>query len=380
MESITENKHKCKCLNPRTAWICGTTYCKADGVLSPRIVFNAREALHYFYGCILDSLLQPQCGRDKLARYMMDENAIEMPCGKCASCMITKRKDMSVRLAHEASQFENCCFITLTYSEENLPCTNPEKFKSSASEVVRGIDFNHDLPTLLPRDVQLFMKRLRRHLEYQPKRQKGVRDHIEHIRYFAVGEYGTKSHRPHYHILIFGWKPSDGKLLFLKDGRPVFRSAQIEKCWTLGISSFSNVTPYVAKYCARYVTKKYARLDGAKTDWDKYIETCIVPEFTLQSVRNGGIGATWFDKFGAAACKVGLCCVRMGERIAKCTIPKYYWNRLRKVNLPLWLECRDERIEFVKHHKSLGYYVSRLQREAACVAEADRYFATKEVF
>ena len=261
-----------------------------------------------------------------------------------------------------------------------MTCTNPEKFKSPKSEVVRGIDFNHDMPTLLPRDVQLFMKRLRRHLEYQPKKVKGVRDHIEHIRYFAVGEYGSKTHRPHYHILIFGWRPSDADLLFLKDGRPVFRSAQIEKCWTLGISSFCNVSPYVAKYCARYVTKKYARLDSKKSDWEQYLDSCIMPEFTLQSVRNGGIGATWFDKFGAAACKVGLCALRMGDRIAKCAIPKYYWQRLRKINLKLWLECRDERIEFVKHHKCLGYDLQLLQRQAACAAEADRYYAQKEVF
>ena len=44
--------------------------------------------------------------------------------------------------------------------------------------------------------------------------------------------------------------------------------------------------------------------------------------------------------------------VRTGkDRISKCSIPRYYFNRLRKVRLPLWLELRDARLEFVISNK-----------------------------
>ena len=92
-----------------------------DSVLSPRLVFSEVEAYRYFEGQVSDSLLHCVFGRGRQIRHLMAEARIELPCGKCASCQIQKRKDMSVRLAHEASQFENCCFITLTYDDDNLP-------------------------------------------------------------------------------------------------------------------------------------------------------------------------------------------------------------------------------------------------------------------
>lgn len=332
-----------KCLHPTICWQCGFTTCKMDSVLSPRLVFSEVEAYRYFEGQVSDSLLHCVFGRGRQIRHLMSEARIELPCGKCAACQIQKRKDMSVRLAHEASQFENCCFITLTYDEDNLPLV-----LDADEKPITSFDAGSDIsarPTLCPADVQKFMKRLRRHLTYIPKKKKDGRDHIDKVRYFAVGEYGGKTHRPHYHILIFGWRPSDLQAFKLHKGRPVFRSSQIEKLWTKGYSTVCDVNPYVAKYCARYVTKKFARLSEPTKD-----DAFIVPEFVLQSTRDGAIGATWFDKYGAHACEVGLCTLRVGDRIQKCAIPKYYWNRLRRKALPLWLSLRDQRIAFVKSH------------------------------
>lgn len=324
------------CCNPTQAWICGTR-CARDGVLSPNVVFSPNEAFEY-YAKIGTS--------HALTAKLMQQNSIAVPCGKCQACQIRKRKDMSVRLAHEASCHEKCCFLTLTYNDENIPMS--DKFLLSDKScrcVTRGIE-NRDLlyPTLLPYDVQCFIKRLRRHLEYKPKKRKDYRDHVDSpIRYFACGEYGSRTHRPHYHILIFGWSPSDKVLLKTHNGKPVYRSAQIEKLWIYGFSSLSDVSPYVAKYCARYVTKKFTRQSFEGSDNQ-------LPEFSLQSVRNGGIGAPWFDKYGKDACRVGLCNLQVGDRVQKCSIPKYYWNRLRNKSLPLWLECRDFRIKWVKSH------------------------------
>jgi hypothetical protein len=49
--------------------------------------------------------------------------------------------------------------------------------------------------TLRKRDFQLFMKRLRKEVA---KDDKDIR-----VKYYAVGEYGEKNSRPHYHAILF---------------------------------------------------------------------------------------------------------------------------------------------------------------------------------
>lgn len=85
-------------------------------------------------------------------------------------------------------------FLTLTYNDEHIPKNHNHK------------ECSHLDGELCPRDLKLFIKRLR-------KRNPG-------IRYFAVGEYGENFSRPHYHAVIFNlvdldlvtesWKDVDG--------------------------------------------------------------------------------------------------------------------------------------------------------------------------
>lgn len=324
-----------KCLHPTTAWICGTVVSR-DGVVSPKLEFSASRAMAFYsaIGCL----------------HLMDNNQVALECGKCINCLMRKRKDMSVRLAHEASMHDVACFLTLTYDDDHVPTTCRRPLKDTEKLFDRGLGTLPEF-TLLPRDVQLFMKRLRSHLKYH--------EGIDGLRFFAVGEYGGRTHRPHYHILIFGWKPKDLVWFKRHRGNDVFLSKTVSDKWRYGYISVSEVSPYVAKYAARYVTKKYSRLKEGDFSF-------LVPEFTLQSVKNGGIGAKWFDKFGQDACCVGFCTLRCSDSRISChRIPLYYWSRLRKRNLQLWVELRDARIDFVKRNKPTVDF-DELSRIAAC--------------
>ena len=73
-------------------------------------------------------------------------------------------------MCHEAS-----AFVTLTYSDDQL---------------VRTLG---DFPTLCPEHPQAFLKRLRARVA--PAR----------FRFYLVGEYGDQTHRPHYHLVLFGF-------------------------------------------------------------------------------------------------------------------------------------------------------------------------------
>lgn len=343
------------CLKPLQCWQLGTICCKTDGVQSPQLFFSYAKAFEYASRLGLGYLETVS---------LLERSRRDMACGKCEACLIRKRKDMSVRLSHETACHDDCCFVTLTYNDENVP------YRTFDGEVGRGF-ITSDNCTLLPSDVQKFIKRLRRHLEYVPKKSQKGRDHVtKPIRYFAVGEYGSKTHRPHYHIMIFGWKPSDQVIHQVRNGYTINRSAQIEKLWKYGFSTVADVNHGVAKYCARYVTKKFARLA------EKPLDPFVIPEFTLQSVRGGGIGSLWLSKYSDNL-RNGYVYVRNGERITKCAIPRYYYDRLRKIRLPLWLELRDERINFLKRNKSV-YDFDAIRRKVDVHIETYKYQITKE--
>lgn len=90
-----------------------------------------------------------------------------VPCTKCVACLSNKRNDWVFRLLQEHKVSCGALFVTLTYHPKYVPD--------------EGLNKRH---------FQLFMKRLRKRCP-------------DRLRYYAVGEYGSKCGRPHYHALIF---------------------------------------------------------------------------------------------------------------------------------------------------------------------------------
>lgn len=178
---------------------------------------------------------------------------VKVPCGQCIACRLNRASDWATRIMHEKKMVGSACFVTLTYNEEEVPR-------------VIGLD-GLEYATLIKKDVQLFLKRLRK--EIAPKK----------IRYYLCGEYGDTFGRPHYHCIIFGLGPAEAREL-------------VARCWKFGFSDVGDVSFDSASYVARYCTKL---LTGKKKEW--YIVRNIIPEFSLMS-RRPGIGASWLDKYG----------------------------------------------------------------------------------
>lgn len=178
---------------------------------------------------------------------------------------------MAVRCMHEAQLHDQNCFITLTYSNSNLP----------------------EGHTLVKRDWQLFMKRLRKRLN-------------KPVRYMHCGEYGDETLRPHYHACLFGVDFSADRYPHeSKNGYTLYRSPTLEAIWGLGFVTIGELTFESAQYVARYVLKKrntadykkaaYQRVDPQTGEvWD------VAPEYGTLSRggRNGrGLGYYWFERF-----------------------------------------------------------------------------------
>lgn len=157
---------------------------------------------------------------------------------------------------HESSMHEDNTFLTLTYDDAHLP--------ANAS---------------LDREAfPVFIRAVRKVIA--PAK----------VRYFYVGEYGTANNRPHYHALLFGFRPSDQEMLAMRGDHPVFTSQLLSGLWDKGLHEFGEVTGASALYCAGYMKRK---MTGS---WAKAKYGVREPEFGQMS-RNPGIGATWIDKF-----------------------------------------------------------------------------------
>lgn len=102
-----------------------------------------------------------------------------VPCGRCPKCKARRVSEWSFRLQQHERKSISAHFITLTYNDENLPITR------------------NGYRSLRKKDLQLFFKRLRK------RHGASASDPEAPIRYFAVGEYGGKIGRPHYHVILF---------------------------------------------------------------------------------------------------------------------------------------------------------------------------------
>lgn len=190
---------------------------------------------------------------------------IPLRCGRCIGCRIDRAREWALRCVHESQLHTRNCFITLTYSPEQVPANG----------------------SLEVRHWQLFAKRLRKA--------------GDKFRFLHCGEYGDTTWRPHYHACLFGTDfHSDAVLLQRKSSGDIYTSKRLESIWGHGNVSFGELTYDSAAYVARYVltklgdevsTEKYRRIDLATGE-----EYYVRPPYTTMS-RRPGIGAGWYDKY-----------------------------------------------------------------------------------
>lgn len=119
--------------------------------------------------------------------------------------------------------------------------------------------------TLCKRDVQLFFKRLRK--LHEAGYCGGCIKKLPKIKYYAVGEYGTTTNRPHYHIIMFNAYPD------------LVVQAWKLKSKEIGHVHIGNLTPASIGYTLKYVCKP-SRIPLHRND-DR------IPEFSLMSKSMG---------------------------------------------------------------------------------------------
>lgn len=180
------------------------------------------------------------------------KGAFLVPCGVCMSCRIARSKEWSVRIMHEMTDWNESSFVTLTYSDDCLP----------------------EYASLNKVALQKFLKRLRKKVE-------------KVIRYYACGEYGETTERPHYHLILFGYRPDDLVLYKKTEFGPLFISSELRELWPYGNNTVGDVSRMSARYVAEYVNKKVLGKES-----DEYYGEREKP-FSLMSK---GIGLSWAEE------------------------------------------------------------------------------------
>lgn len=213
--------------------------------------------------------VRPDTGLKQYVDRYGEKNILQLPCGHCASCLLNKRKEWALRCCLEAKDHDQNCFVTLTYDPKHYP-GEPRK--------------DH---------LQKFLKEIRR--KYK-------------IRYYGCSEQGDEFGRWHYHIILFGFFPSDAKpWAKSQSGYMQFRSNFLDDCWEhKGLVVVAQFHPFNAQYVAGYVVKKMINGDSS---------------FHIQSTKPG-IGAGYFFRNAQDIYETDNIIANFGNGVFK--VPRYF--------------------------------------------------------
>lgn len=223
------------------------------------------------------------------------------PCGQCLPCRINKRRMWTHRIMLESLLHSHSSFVTLTYSDDVVPVVGDNKY-----------------PTLRPKDLQDWLKRFRKAIE--PGK----------VRYYGVGEYGDRTHRPHYHLALFGFQTClHGRSRYRYRKSCCVQCDTVRETWGLGQVDLGDLTVDSAQYIAGYVTKKMTAKDDSRLNGR-------APEFARMSLRPG-IGADFMHEVASSVLEFNLdqsqgdvpSSLRHGSR--NMPLGRYLRRRLRKL-------------------------------------------------
>lgn len=199
-----------------------------------------------------------------------EEYPISVPCGKCLICLSHKRSEWAFRLEQEYKYSKGAYFVTLTYDQKHCP------FDGSLNK----------------KHVQDYLKRLRK------------KDGSNTIRYYLVGEYGSNTARPHYHLLLFNCRSEE-----------FIRSAWSDsKGFPIGIVHIGSVTGASVAYVLKYLVQPSTDLGDREKP------------FSLMS-RRYGLGGRYLDDAMVDWHRRNdsAYCIREGVKIR---MPRFYKSKI----------------------------------------------------
>ncbi len=232
------------------------------------------------------------------------DSVIILGCGKCLSCRINHSKEWAVKCDLESKRWKHNYFITLTYSDEHVPKNE------------------HGIQVLQKSDVQKMIKRIRKYFD---------KHNLGKLKYLYCGEYGPRTYRPHYHMILFSnYEIPDLKYHSKNDIGDLFYISDLwTKWWPYGYHLISGVGPNAGAYVARYTVKK--NISKFK---DKDGQLDLPKEFINFSNKDGGLGWNEFlkkDYWKSSGQLHYAVNMKNDIQIKSVNIPKYWIKKLEYI-------------------------------------------------
>lgn len=246
---------------------------------------------------------------------------ITVPCGLCPSCLANRRLEWTIRIKEELKSSTSAHFVTLTYDDDNLPFANEHN-------------------TLVKSDLQKFFKRLRKNGET--------------VRYYAVGEYGTKTLRAHYHVILFNCN----------------NILNIEKSWKLGHLKVDRVEGASIHYVTKYHVNRTNYPEGSLPPFALMSKKPALGSDYIQRMSDyheGNINRAFYTEYGGKKQK----------------LPRYYRDKLyTKFDNQLISQENAKQHNTREQEKFLAYQDSEnpqsyFEYDSACKQEIIRTYKQK---
>lgn len=279
--------------------------------------------------------------------YYKQDDGKYVPCGKCLPCKTRRASSWSFRLMQHAKNVRSAYFLTLTYDTENVPITKHGYMSLSTSKRNRGDHHSKG-------HIAMFFKRLRKaHGDKYPGFP---------IKYYCVGEYGGRTFRPHYHIILF-----NAELELMLSQKDIMKvqltnfngKAHVRvKQWWYGHCSFGKVQDASVGYTLKYISKPKQIPMHRRDD--------RVPEYSLMSK---GLGLSYLTKAIRAwhladLCNRMYCNLPDGIKIA---MPRYYklklYDQEQRDEIASFFERTMEKMEILSDEQRLALFKADRERQ-----------------
>lgn len=278
----------------------------------------------------------------------------KVPCGECEGCQENYSKGWAVRCLKEAEKYKHNWFITITYDDDHLPLED-----GYITDPKTGVEYQYMDPTqghLEPDDLKKFIKDIRRYWQYHYDE--------EEIRFFACGEYGGQTKRPHYHAVLFNIHIRQEDLDIYKiqtDGTTLWNCKILDNIWGKGYVVLAEVNWDTCAYVARYVMKK----QGGVKQRCQYFEEGMTPEFIRMS-RMPGIGLDYFESHLRDIYENDEIIIK-GHRnkIGAARPPSYYDRKFDELYPEKMIEIKDRR-------KIIASIANEVKNAKSSLPEAER--------
>lgn len=210
----------------------------------------------------------------------------EYNCGHCRNCRINYTSQWTLRLMYELDSWDEAAFITLTYDDAHLPSMSLNK-----------------------EELQKFNKRLRAVMK---------RRFDQDIKFYSIGEYGSRTKRPHFHGIYFGINP------YNEEHRQAVKDCWLPRCeeWQFDRSRGKKSAIALCEHDSiQYVTGYVQKKLYGKLALKEYKETGRIPPFSLCSQ---GLGLDFALKNADRLRSNGFTYIQ-GQKIG---LPKYLREKL----------------------------------------------------